>query len=149
MEYEVEGSRPRGRPKRTWKEVFREDCQARKLNKADAVDHYKWRKVIKEVHWSGWVWAGECFFWYWPTWVVLDKRPLNGCCCRCCWYLHCFETVDQATGSASGLFLKLIWCCLSHMNWVKSCKDCHVDSPINIDICVIIVISITGICDAH
>ena len=29
MEYEVEGSRPRGRPKRTWKEVVREDCQAR------------------------------------------------------------------------------------------------------------------------
>ena len=32
MEYEVEGSRPRGRPKWTWKEVVREDCQARKLN---------------------------------------------------------------------------------------------------------------------
>jgi len=27
MEYEVEGSRPRGRPKRTWKEVFREDVK--------------------------------------------------------------------------------------------------------------------------
>jgi len=25
MKYEAEGSRPRGRPKRTWKEVFRED----------------------------------------------------------------------------------------------------------------------------
>ena len=24
---------------------------------------------------------GECFFWYWPTWVVLDQRPLNGCVC--------------------------------------------------------------------
>ena len=62
MEYEVEGSRPRGRPKRTWKEVVREDCQARKLNKEDAVDRCKWRKVIKEVCWPGWVWAGECFF---------------------------------------------------------------------------------------
>ena len=49
MEYEVEGSRPRGRSKRTWKEVVREDCQARKLNKEDAVDRCKWRKVIKEV----------------------------------------------------------------------------------------------------
>ena len=49
MEYEVEGSRPRGRPKRTWKEVVREDCQARKLNKEDAMDRCKWRKVIKEV----------------------------------------------------------------------------------------------------
>ena len=49
MEYEVEGlrSRPRVRSKRTWREVVREDCQARKLNKEDAVD--KWRKVIKEV----------------------------------------------------------------------------------------------------
>ena len=48
-EYEVEGARPRGRPKRTWKEVVRQDCQARKLNKEDAVDRCKWRKVIKEV----------------------------------------------------------------------------------------------------
>ena len=38
MEYEVEGRRPRGRPKRTWREVVREDCQARKLNKEDAMD---------------------------------------------------------------------------------------------------------------
>ena len=41
MEYEVEGSRPRGRPKRTWKEVVREDCQACKLNKEDAMDRCK------------------------------------------------------------------------------------------------------------
>ena len=33
MEYEVEGSRPRGRPKRTWTEVVQKDCQARNLNK--------------------------------------------------------------------------------------------------------------------
>ena len=63
MEYEVEGSRPRGRPKRTWKEVVWEDCQARKLTKEDALDRCKWRKVIEEVRWPGWVWAGECFFW--------------------------------------------------------------------------------------
>ena len=74
---------PRGRPKRIWKEVVRENCQARKLNKEDAADHCKWRKVIKEVRWPGWVWAGECFFWYRPTRVVPDKRPLNGCCCCC------------------------------------------------------------------
>ena len=49
IEYEVEGSRPRGRPKRTWKQVVREDCQACKLNKEFAVDRCKWRKVIKEV----------------------------------------------------------------------------------------------------
>jgi len=49
MEYEVEGPRPRGRPKRTWREVVREDCQAGKLNKKDAMDRCKWRKMIKDV----------------------------------------------------------------------------------------------------
>ena len=79
----VEGPRPRGRPKRTWREVVRQDCQARKLNKEDAMDRCKWRKMIKDVRWSGWVWVGECFFWYRPTRVVPDKRPLNGCVCLC------------------------------------------------------------------
>ena len=54
-EYEVEGPRPRGRPKRTLREVVREDCQARKLNKEYAVDRCKWRKMIKDVRRSGWV----------------------------------------------------------------------------------------------
>ena len=27
MEYKVEGRRPRGRPKRTWREVVKNDCQ--------------------------------------------------------------------------------------------------------------------------
>ena len=30
-------------------EVAREDCQARKLTKEDAMDRCKWRKVIKDV----------------------------------------------------------------------------------------------------
>jgi len=49
MEFEVEGQRPRGRPKRTWKEVVKEDCLARKLNTEDAMDRNKWRKLIKDV----------------------------------------------------------------------------------------------------
>jgi len=49
MEYEVEGPRPRGRPKRTWTEVAEKDCQARKLNKEDSVDHSRWRKLMKDV----------------------------------------------------------------------------------------------------
>jgi len=48
-EYEVEGPRPRGRPKRTWTEVVENDCQARKLNKEDAMDHSRWRKLIKDA----------------------------------------------------------------------------------------------------
>ena len=47
MEYEVEGARPRGRPKRTWREVVQKDCQSRKLNREDAMDHSRWRKLIK------------------------------------------------------------------------------------------------------
>ena len=47
MEYEVEGSRPRGRPKRTWKEVVQKDCQARNLNKEDVIDRGRWKKLIK------------------------------------------------------------------------------------------------------
>ena len=35
MEYEAEGPRPRGRPKKTWRE--------------DAIDRCKWRKMIKDV----------------------------------------------------------------------------------------------------
>ena len=106
-EYEVEGLRPRGRPKRTWKEVVREDCQARKLNKEDAMDRCKWRKVTKEVRWPGWVWAGECFFWYRPTRVVPDKRPLNGCCC-----CYCAVLVWVRPDSESVADVKGAWCLL-------------------------------------
>ena len=42
MEYEVEGPRPRGRPKRTWREVVEKDCQACKLKKEDNVDGGSW-----------------------------------------------------------------------------------------------------------
>ena len=43
----MEGSRPRGRPKRTWKEVVQKDCQAHNLNKEDAVDRGRRKKLIK------------------------------------------------------------------------------------------------------
>ena len=33
----------------TWKEVVREDGQARKMNKEDAIDRCKWRMMIKDV----------------------------------------------------------------------------------------------------
>jgi len=46
MEYEVEGSRPRGRPNMTWKEVVQKDCQAHNLNKKDAMDRGRWKKLI-------------------------------------------------------------------------------------------------------
>jgi len=48
MEHEVEGARPRRRPKRTWREVVQKDCQAHKLNRKDAKDRSRWRKLIKD-----------------------------------------------------------------------------------------------------
>jgi len=58
-EYKVEGSRPRGRPKRTRTEVLQNDCQARKLNRENAMDCSRWRKLKKDSWWSagvsGWM----------------------------------------------------------------------------------------------
>jgi len=47
VENEVEGARPRGRPKNTWAEVVQQDCHARKLIKEDAMDHNRWSKQTK------------------------------------------------------------------------------------------------------
>jgi len=63
-----------GRPKRMWREVVQKDCQVRNLNREDAVDHSRWKNLIKIGWWSGY-WVGECFFWYRLTWVVQDKGP--------------------------------------------------------------------------
>jgi len=52
---QLRGPRPRARPKRTWREVVKKDCEARKLNTEDAVDRSKWRKLTKDVRRSGWV----------------------------------------------------------------------------------------------
>jgi len=46
MEYDAGGSRPRGKPKRTWRKVVEKDCQARKLNTEDAMDHSRWRSCV-------------------------------------------------------------------------------------------------------
>jgi len=47
MEYEVEDSIARGRPKRMWREVVQKDCEARTLNREDAMDRSRWKKLIK------------------------------------------------------------------------------------------------------
>jgi len=47
LEYEVEGSIPKERLKRTWREVVKKDCQARKLNNEDAISRSRWRKLIE------------------------------------------------------------------------------------------------------
>jgi len=47
MEYEVEGARPRGRPKKTWREIVEKYCQPCKVNREDAMDRNRWRKHIR------------------------------------------------------------------------------------------------------
>jgi len=47
MEYEVEGARPRGRPKKTW-EIVEKDCHVHKLNREDTMDHIRWMKQIRD-----------------------------------------------------------------------------------------------------
>ena len=46
---------------------------------------------------------GECFFWYWPTWVVPDKRPLNGCVVGCC-SSYLIGSLNTHTHPFNGLF---------------------------------------------
>jgi len=48
MEYEVKGVRPRGRPKKTCREIVQKDCRAHKLNREDAMDRNRWRKQIED-----------------------------------------------------------------------------------------------------
>jgi len=42
----VEGARPRGSPKKTWREIVEKDCKAHGLNREDAMDRSRWRKLI-------------------------------------------------------------------------------------------------------
>jgi len=73
--------------------------------------------VIKEARWSGWVWVGECFFWYQPTWVVPDQRPLNG---RCCCLITCISHSNwrcQLTEADLYNGCKTCGWGLSHSNW--------------------------------
>jgi len=47
-EHEVEGARPSGRPKKTWREIVDKDCLAHELNREDAMDRNRWRKEIRD-----------------------------------------------------------------------------------------------------
>jgi len=49
MGYEVVGSRPRGRPKRTWLEVMQRDRQVNGFSRDDAMVRRRWRQLIRMV----------------------------------------------------------------------------------------------------
>jgi len=44
----VDGPRPRGRPKKTCREIVEKDCRAHKLNEEDAADRNRWMNVIRD-----------------------------------------------------------------------------------------------------
>jgi len=46
-------------------------------------------------------WASECFFWYWLTWEVLDKRLLNSCSSSS---NYCLSTISTAFLACTLLF---------------------------------------------
>jgi len=45
----VECAKPRGRPKKTWREIVEKDCLPHKLNREDAMDCNRWRKQIRMI----------------------------------------------------------------------------------------------------
>jgi len=49
MEYEVEGARPRGRPKKLGEKLRTKERQACKLNREDSMNHNRWRKQIWDI----------------------------------------------------------------------------------------------------
>jgi len=48
---EVGGARERGGPRKTWKEVVIKDMNDLCIKPSDAMDHCKWRRLIRE-NWS-------------------------------------------------------------------------------------------------
>jgi len=48
IDYEVEGARPRGRRKKTWREIVEKDCQVSGLNREEAMDRNRWMKQIRD-----------------------------------------------------------------------------------------------------
>ncbi len=44
--FEVEGRRPPGRPKKTWRKVVEEDMRMRNITEKVAVDRQQWKRLI-------------------------------------------------------------------------------------------------------
>ena len=63
---------------------------------------------------------GECFFWYRPTRVVPDKRPLNGCVCVCVCVVS-YLSFSLAAISCHHYISKFLDDCISNL-FVDFCK---------------------------
>jgi len=49
-------------------------------------------------------------FWYWPTQVVPDKGPLNGCVCVCVYLWRTYYTEHKTGARLSSLVTLTKWC---------------------------------------
>ncbi|VDO57797.1 unnamed protein product [Haemonchus placei] len=47
MEFEAQGKRPRGAPKKRWRELVKKDLAEAKVTGKDAVDRMKWRRLTR------------------------------------------------------------------------------------------------------
>ncbi|XGW19497.1 hypothetical protein V3C99_003389 [Haemonchus contortus] len=47
MEFEAQGKRPRGAPKKRWRDVIKKDLAETKVTAEDAVDRMKWRRLTR------------------------------------------------------------------------------------------------------
>ena len=58
---------------------------------------------------------GECSFWYRPTRVVPDQRPLNGrCCCCCCSPKRLDRRLSLTSFGGTRAALSWSTCCIRH-----------------------------------
>ena len=48
-EWEVEGRRLRGRPRKTWQKTAAEDLQSLQIDKAQALCREEWKKIIARL----------------------------------------------------------------------------------------------------
>ena len=70
------------------------------------------------------MWVGESSFWYRPTRVVPDQRPLNGRCCCCCWdYVKLRWLYDEGK---STLYAKIMYDPKLKAVWVSVRARYHV-----------------------
>lgn len=81
--YDVEGVKPRSRPKNTWKEAVMMDLKHVTLSMSDALDYKKWSSLMKGrkgiAAWEA-MSVNEVYFcltWYQLAWVVLIRAVLS------------------------------------------------------------------------
>ena len=67
---------------------------------------------------------GECFFWYRPTRVVPDQRPLNGrcCCCCCCYCSTCTTGIECSDFTTSSKMCQVF----SEKMGLEAGWNCHI-----------------------